>query len=83
MESKPSPGPWRKRYVPGAVFELKDAERNILLKQVGGMLPTRADQRLIEASAELYTALREYVEADEPVSDEKARALLARIDGGE
>lgn len=70
-----SPGPWRKRYVPGSVFELRDADGHVLLKQVGGMLPVRDDQIILEAAAEmreslgevrvmLRTSLKDY--ADEP-----------------
>lgn len=59
-----SPGPWKRKSIPGHLFELSDAGGNPVLRIRGGMMPTLADATLLEGAPSLLTdntALRDTV----------------------
>jgi hypothetical protein len=84
-------GPWKRKSIPGHVFELHNEAGDIVLRIRGGMMPTLEDSRLLEAAPELLDLVRTFYSyigtmkasgliAGEPWM-EKIRPLLSRIEG--
>lgn len=58
MSIKHTPGPWRRKSIPGHLFEIHDADENPIFRIRGGMMPTLSDAVLIAAAPELLHALQ-------------------------
>jgi hypothetical protein len=50
-------GPWRRRSIPGHIFEISNASGEIVLRIRGGMMPTLPDARLLSAAPDMLRAL--------------------------
>jgi hypothetical protein len=57
-EPKHTPGPWTMDYESGQYFFLEGPDQHPLMRQRGGMMPTRHDARLIAAAPELLAACK-------------------------
>jgi len=84
MTSKPTPGPWTKEYTKGKAGTLVTSDDKHVATVYGGP----ADASLISAAPEMLTLLqdvRDMLERPKSIAAirERARALLAKVEGGE
>jgi hypothetical protein len=81
-----TPGPWRRKSIPGHLFELNNAAGDIILRIRGGIMPTLTDARLLAEAPAMLDALRNVAAHFDCVGEEdeaiavSVRALLTRID---
>ncbi len=77
-----SPAPWRWTFSEHTgEWHLKDADE-VSVDGIGAICPGEATRELIRLAPEMEQALRYFVELDEGMPDEQAKAadLLARLD---
>ena len=55
-ESKHTQGPWKRRSIPGHLFEITDSAENPVLRLRGGMMPSLEDSMLLTAAPDLLEA---------------------------
>lgn len=78
--SKPTPGPWERKSIPGHLFELHNSSGDIVLRIRGGMVPTLADARLLEAAPQMLDALRKALTLIEAMADGRIAEIHGEID---
>lgn len=88
MSERFTAGPWKRRSIPGHLFELTGAAGEVVLRIRGGLVPRLEDAKLLEAAPELYEVLSRFTASADAAAGaldwpeyREARALLARIRG--
>ena len=54
-----TPGPWKRKSIPGHLFEIHDTQGNPVIRVRSGMMPTHGDAHLIIAAPDLLLACKE------------------------
>jgi hypothetical protein len=84
--SKHTDGPWKRRSIPGHLFEVSSETGEMVFRIRGGMMPVLEDARLIETAPELLDVLKQVLMKvdglDMPAELwERAHAVVAKAEG--
>ena len=79
-ESKHTQGPWKRRSIPGHLFEITDSTGNPVVRIRGGMMPTLDDAILLAAAPDLLEACKSALGLAWEVGCESDDGVLTLLD---